>query len=211
MRKGRCVLMVLAAFLVGVPPTAHAQEATTTTAFSENPALRIVRKSVPLRRSEVRLAPQIVSEISGSPIGSGASGDAIGTSQISEAERLASELGARSTAEGLLVSLSERVLFDFDKADLRPDARQVLEKVASIIKVRTGLVTISGHTDDTGSDAYNQQLSERRANAVKDELESLGVDPARLQASGFGETQPIAPNDTDQNRQMNRRVDIVIA
>ena len=208
---GRAIPLVVLLVLLTLPG-AGAQDTTTTTGYSENPSLRILRRSSQLRPSEVRLGAPIVSEISGAPVASAVSGQPIGASQVAQAERLASELGGTPSAEGLVVSLSERVLFDFGKADLRADARPVLEKVSALIRVRTGTVTISGHTDDRGSDAFNQELSERRATAVKGELErSFGVDPTRLAAQGRGETQPVAPNDSDDNRQKNRRVDIVIS
>jgi outer membrane protein OmpA-like peptidoglycan-associated protein len=73
------------------------------------------------------------------------------------------------------------------------------------------LIVVDGHTDSTGSDVYNQQLSERRANSVAGFLRSSGVDSRRILAGGFGETQPIATNETPQGRAQNRRVEITLS
>ena len=115
---------------------------------------------------------------------------------------------------GTLIRLDDRVLFDFDQATLRSEAGPVLDKVAAAL---TGLgvpLQVNGHTDAKGDDAYNLDLSGRRAQAVADALASRGVD-AELVVKGFGETRPVAPNEIDgkdnpSGRQQNRRVEIVI-
>ncbi|MBV8913376.1 MAG: OmpA family protein [Acetobacteraceae bacterium] len=122
------------------------------------------------------------------------------------------------TAETVEVDLPADVLFDFDKADIRADARPVLHEVADLIRARArGGVTIQGHTDGIGTEAYNQRLSERRANAVKSWLvTNEGLPAARLTAIGFGARQPVAPNrhpdgsDDPAARQRNRRVTLII-
>lgn len=116
----------------------------------------------------------------------------------------------RETARGLVVNLPD-ILFDFNKATLKPDARERLSKVCGILLVAGGQrLNIEGHTDSVGSDDYNQKLSEQRAASVEQYLSSCGL-PANLLASrGFGEAQPIAPNETADGRQKNRRVEIVI-
>ncbi len=101
------------------------------------------------------------------------------------------------------------VNFDFDKADIRPDAAVILDEAASILNSSPGRsVSVGGHTDSVGADAYNQSLSERRAASVKDYLAGKGVDPARLSTAGFGESNPIASNDTADGRSLNRRVEL---
>jgi outer membrane protein OmpA-like peptidoglycan-associated protein len=101
------------------------------------------------------------------------------------------------------------VNFDFDKADIRPDAAVILDEAASILNDNPGRsVSVAGHTDSVGADAYNQGLSERRAAAVKDYLVGKGVDGSRLTTSGFGESSPIAANDTADGRALNRRVEL---
>ena len=101
------------------------------------------------------------------------------------------------------------VNFDFDKADIRPDAAVILDEAASILNANTGKsVRVEGHTDSVGADTYNQSLSERRAASVRDYLAGKGVDPGRLSTAGFGEASPIASNDTADGRSLNRRVEL---
>jgi len=114
-----------------------------------------------------------------------------------------------------LYTISGSGLFDFDKATIRPDLQAKLDKlIAESPKLREkgySSVTIVGHTDSVGSEAYNQDLSERRANAVADYL-SAGADVPRevFVTSGMGESQPVATNETDEGRQLNRRVEVTI-
>ncbi len=129
-----------------------------------------------------------------------------------EAERdLVRELGGVETPEGLKVTLAEAILFDFGKWSLRPESRPVLEKLARLARLRKGPVRVQGHTDDVGSERFNQVLSELRAHVVALALARLGVDPNRLQPRGFGESRPLAPNDSDANRARNRRVEVILA
>jgi OOP family OmpA-OmpF porin len=101
------------------------------------------------------------------------------------------------------------VNFDFDKADIRPDAAVILDEAASILNANPGkAVRVEGHTDSIGTEVYNQGLSERRAASVKDYLEGKGVDAMRLSTAGFGESNPIAANDTQDGRALNRRVEL---
>lgn len=120
-------------------------------------------------------------------------------------------LETRDTARGLIVNMSD-VLFDSGKHTLRPGAREKLAKVAGILLAHPGLrLEVEGHTDSVGSEAYNQRLSELRAQAVRDYLISQGISPANITARGFGETMPIADNRTAAGRQMNRRVELIVS
>lgn len=120
-------------------------------------------------------------------------------------------LQTRDTARGLIVNMSD-VLFDTGKYTLRPLAREKLAKVAGIVSGHPGLrLDVEGHTDSVGGDEYNQRLSEQRAAAVRDYLTQQGMAVSSVTAKGFGETQPVASNDTAQGRQQNRRVELVIS
>jgi outer membrane protein OmpA-like peptidoglycan-associated protein len=120
-------------------------------------------------------------------------------------------LQTRDTARGLIVNMSD-VLFDTAKYTLRPLAREKLAKVAGIISGHPGLrLDIEGHTDNVGGDDYNQKLSEQRGGAVRDYLIQEGMLLSSLTSKGFGETQPVASNDTAKGRQENRRVELVIS
>lgn len=97
--------------------------------------------------------------------------------------------------------------FDFDKSNIKPEAEPVLDAAAEVLKENPDVrVRVGGHTDSVGADAYNQGLSERRANSVRDYLVSHGIDASRLTAVGFGESQPVADNGTADGRAQNRRV-----
>ena len=105
----------------------------------------------------------------------------------------------------------EGINFDFDKATLKPEAMAILNEAAALLDNHDRVVVeIAGHTDSVGSESYNQGLSERRANAVKDYLTSKGVKASRLSAKGYGESRPIASNDTKEGRAENRRVEMII-
>jgi outer membrane protein OmpA-like peptidoglycan-associated protein len=116
----------------------------------------------------------------------------------------------RRDARGTIVSLAD-ILFDFNKATLKRDVEFNLVKIATILNQFGEMnVIIEGHTDAIGSEEYNLELSKRRAQAVYDFLVSQDVNAERLTAEGYGESRPVADNDTDEGRQKNRRVDLVI-
>jgi outer membrane protein OmpA-like peptidoglycan-associated protein len=120
-------------------------------------------------------------------------------------------LQTRDTARGLIVNMSD-VLFDTARFSLRPVAREKLAKVAGIVSGHPGLrLDVEGHTDSVGGDEYNQRLSEQRGTAVREYLVEQGMVGTSVTAKGFGETQPVASNDTAEGRQQNRRVELVIS
>ena len=103
------------------------------------------------------------------------------------------------------------VHFDFDKATLKPEAKAVLDEAAALLaKHERVVVEVAGHTDSTGPEDYNQQLSERRAMAVQDYLVEKGVRASRLSAKGYGEAMPVASNDSKEGRAENRRVELIV-
>ncbi len=105
----------------------------------------------------------------------------------------------------------EGVNFDFDKATLKPETKVILNEAAALLsKHERVVVEVAGHTDSRGTEKYNQGLSERRANAVKDYLTGKGVKASRLTARGYGESRPVASNDTDEGRAENRRVELIL-
>lgn len=113
---------------------------------------------------------------------------------------------------GVMVWLPDSVLFEFGKSmlDLN-EAGPYLDRVAQLLREKSGSdVLLEGHTDNVGSESYNRTLSERRAEVVRQALLTRGVPEARLRAAGLGMTQPLAPNDTETGRRLNRRVEIVM-
>ncbi|MBV5276889.1 OmpA family protein [bacterium] len=132
-------------------------------------------------------------------------------------EGLIQDLNAKVTAQEIVIDLSGDVLFDFDKWTIRREAEATLDKVASIVKAHVrSRVRIDGHTDAKGDTAYNQQLSEQRAAAIKDWLVAHGASATNLSTRGWGKTKPVAPNtrpdgsDNPEGRQKNRRVELRI-
>ena len=122
-----------------------------------------------------------------------------------------SDLKARETERGYELTLSD-VLFDLNKASLRPGAMRSLTPLADFLRENPDeTITIEGFTDSLGTDAYNRELSQRRAEAVRDFLVQNGIDGNRITARGLGEAYPVASNATEAGRQQNRRVNIVIA
>jgi len=129
------------------------------------------------------------------------------------------DLRVKETPTEYRIELAADVLFDFDKATIKPEAARVLAKAAEFIRERgVGPVRIEGHTDAKGTDTYNQRLSERRAAAVKTWLGTTGgLGAMTFSTSGFGAKWPVAPNtkpdgsDDPDGRQKNRRVEIIIA
>jgi outer membrane protein OmpA-like peptidoglycan-associated protein len=120
-------------------------------------------------------------------------------------------LETRDSARGLIVNMSD-VLFDTGKYTLRPAAREKLARVGGIVLSHPGLkIEVEGHTDSVGSDEFNQKLSEQRANAVREYLLSQGMQASSLTAKGFGESTPVASNDTAAGKQQNRRVELIVS
>ncbi len=138
-------------------------------------------------------------------------------SSVQDVNAAISDLDGKIEGNKLFIQLSADVLFDFDKATIKPAAADALKKVALIIKKKAqGPVTIVGHTDSKGTETYNQELSLRRAEATKAWLLDKGGARATYQVEGKGESQPVADNakpdgsDNPEGRAKNRRVDIII-
>ncbi len=133
--------------------------------------------------------------------------------QQRELETSLAGTGAEVQRDGdaLLVNFPSNVTFGVDSATIRPEFHSTLDDVsATLNRYPQSYLDIVGHTDSTGSDAYNQALSERRANSVSNHFRSRGVIPGRMVAYGVGETQPVASNASTQGREQNRRVELKI-
>jgi len=145
-----------------------------------------------------------------------AEAEAIRKKAEAEVNRLEAALGqvaeTHRTALGLVMNLgSDHLKFEFDKADLRPEDRELLSRIAGILMTSHDYtVSVNGHTDDVGTDAYNQKLSERRAEAVRDYLVKAGLSADILSVQGHGKAMPLVRASTDAARAKNRRVELGI-
>ena len=129
--------------------------------------------------------------------------------RAAQLQREMAELQAKQTDRGYVLSLGD-VLFDTGQATLKPGAQATLMRLGAFMnKHEDSRVEIDGNTDSTGSPAFNQQLSEARADAVRDALLAQGIDSGRILARGLGQSMPVASNDTAAGRQQNRRVEVV--
>ena len=144
----------------------------------------------------------------------GAAGAIIGHQMDQQAKELDQSIpGAKveRVGEGIQVTFESGLLFDFDSDRIRADAAKNFQELAnSLKKFGNSNLLIVGHTDSQGEDAYNMNLSQRRANSASAYLQSLGVPASRISTAGRGESEPVASNDTDAGRQLNRRVEVAI-
>lgn len=117
----------------------------------------------------------------------------------------------RTDDDEIRVTMRNEILFDYNSAALRSSSRDELREMASVFnEYRDTTIVVQGHADSTGSESYNQRLSERRANSVSGYIEDLGVRGSRIDAMGFGESKPRASNASASGRQQNRRVEIYV-
>jgi outer membrane protein OmpA-like peptidoglycan-associated protein len=145
----------------------------------------------------------------------GAAGAVIGRQMDKQADQLEGDLGEGATVErigeGIAVSFSSGILYPYNSTEILPAGRDNLRRLAaSLNRYPETEVLIVGHTDSTGSDEYNMNLSIRRAESAKNFLVAQGVAAQRIRTSGRGESEPIASNATDAGRQENRRVEVAI-
>jgi outer membrane protein OmpA-like peptidoglycan-associated protein len=154
-----------------------------------------------------------VGAIIGAAVG-GTAGVLIGNEMDKRAEEMRKDMqGAKieRVGEGIKITFDSGLLFDVNKSDLRPEAKTNLESLAKILnKYNDTNILVEGDTDNTGTEDYNQKLSERRAQSVASYLMGLGVPNSRISNVGLGESNPIATNDTADGRQQNRRVEVAI-
>ncbi|GAO31129.1 OmpA/MotB domain protein [Geofilum rubicundum JCM 15548] len=154
-----------------------------------------------------------VGAVVGATVG-GVTGAIIGNKMDKQAEEMKAQLpdaNVERVGEGIIVELSNNILFGFDSYELSSTARTNLNKMITVFDTYPDTdIEVQGHTDSSGSDTYNQDLSERRANAVTSYLVNRGVSSSRLTTVGYGETSPKYSNDTEEGRAQNRRVEFII-
>lgn len=188
------------------PPPASGQE-------KKLPPVDLVYKSLDLKYNSEGLVGGAVGTKSGSE---GVAGGAVDLkSQV--VDLVAKGVDVKETADEIKINLLGDILFDFDKADIRPVAEPTLTSIAKLIQSRSNAkVVIDGHTDSKGSDSYNAKLSDRRAASVKTWFGKHGVNTSNMQTHGWGAKKPVTPNtrpdgsDDPDGRQKNRRVEITI-
>ena len=151
--------------------------------------------------------------IVGAAVG-GTAGAIIGKKMDKQAEEMKKVLGdaeVKRVGEGIVIEFKEKVLFGYDRSDLSASAQANLDKLTNVLqKYPDTDIEVIGHTDDKGTDQYNQALSERRASSVATYLRSKGISSSRVTTKGMGESDPKVSNDTDAGRAENRRVEFVI-
>ncbi|MCB2092674.1 MAG: OmpA family protein [Alphaproteobacteria bacterium] len=151
--------------------------------------------------------------IIGAAVG-GTTGAVIGHKMDKQAEKIKTtvpDAKVERVGEGIVVEFSSKVLFAFDRSDLSGDAKTSLNKLVTVLNEYPDTdIELQGHTDSKGSDAYNQELSTRRAGAVAGYLSQKGIAASRVTLKGLGETQPKYDNDTATGRSQNRRVEFLI-
>ncbi|NLE18371.1 MAG: OmpA family protein [Propioniciclava sp.] len=166
----------------------------------------------PLPHTMIAVVGPVRTAIAGvTPPGQTASADNVDAKAEAEAQRTLQDLGAQRTPDGWVLTLPETVLFDYNEADIKPAAATKLTEVAELLAYfDRARVAVQGHTDTDGSAEHNQDLSQRRAQAVADALAGQGVASSRMTVEGFGFDRPVASNADDAGKAKNRRVEIVL-
>ena len=166
----------------------------------------------PLPHTMIAVVGPVRTAIAGvTPPGQTASADDVDAKAEAEAQRTLQDLGAQRTPDGWVLTLPETVLFDYNEADIKPAAATKLTEVAELLAYfDRARVAVQGHTDTDGSAEHNQDLSQRRAQAVADALAGQGVASSRMTVEGFGFDRPVASNADDAGKAKNRRVEIVL-
>jgi outer membrane protein OmpA-like peptidoglycan-associated protein len=154
-----------------------------------------------------------VGAIIGAAVG-GTAGALIGRHMDKQAEELKQDLkGAKveRVGEGILITFESGLLFDIDKSDIKPATKTNLDELSQTLKKYDDTnILVEGHTDNTGDDTHNEKLSDQRAESVEHYLVSQGVSDGRITTKGYGESQPVADNNTESGRAANRRVQVAI-
>ncbi len=219
MKKGLIYLMISGVFLMGCKSSQNAQKTPT----KEKTGMNKTEKGAVIGAASGATIGGIIGNkskntalgaILGAAVG-GTIGVVIGSKMDKQAKKIEDDLGKTATVErvgeGIKLTFNSQLLFDFGKTDLKEANKADLQKFAETLKLYPDTdLLIVGHTDDVGSESFNQTLSEKRAWAVSYYLASLDVSNSRLKTDGKGEMQPTTSNDTEDSRSQNRRVEIAI-
>jgi outer membrane protein OmpA-like peptidoglycan-associated protein len=213
----KTAFLALAGLALAGCTTTHADGTTSTNKTAVGATLGAITGGILGNRAsgDHRARNTVIGAAAGAAVGGGI-GYAMDRQESELRQQLASERSQHAVEiervrdDLLKLTLANEVSFDVNSATVKPSFKPSLTKVADVLKRYDSQMTIVGHTDSTGSESYNQQLSERRARAVRDELVRLGVPSARLSAIGRGEFEPRADNGTEAGRQLNRRVEILV-
>ncbi len=224
MKKILFSLMMLGAFAMGCKNTQKAQtDKTTEAAKTDKKGMNKTQKGAVIGASSGAVIGAIIGNnnnntalgaILGAAVG-GTVGVVIGNKMDKQAQKMEADLGKTATVErvgeGIKLTFNSQLLFDFGKTELKESNKTDLQKFAKTLNEYPDTdLLIVGHTDNVGSESFNQNLSEKRAAAVSNYLSSLGVGNNRLKIEGKGEIQPAASNETESSRSQNRRVQIAI-
>jgi outer membrane protein OmpA-like peptidoglycan-associated protein len=176
-----------------------------------NAVLLSAREQQMLRANDRAETKTLEADAANASAQASAAQNAAAQQRAQELESALADLQAKKTDRGLVITLGD-VLFATNLAELKPGARRSLEKLSAFLhEYPQRSVQIEGFTDSTGSDDYNQGLSERRAGAVRDALTGMGISSDRIQTRGLGKSDPVADNDSASGRQQNRRVEVIIS
>jgi outer membrane protein OmpA-like peptidoglycan-associated protein len=202
------VMFILILALTGCAQTQQAARTKTGQGAAIGAAAGVLAGAVIGHQSGNRRTGAVIGGLAGAAIGGG-----IGYKLDQQAKELQQIKNAevRREEDRLVVTMSEAILFDRNSTAMKSGAKQQLEKMAEVMaRYPENDILVTGHTDNTGSEKYNQDLSERRAKTVKNYLILKGISAGRITSMGFGETMPVASNATPEGRQKNRRVEIEI-
>jgi outer membrane protein OmpA-like peptidoglycan-associated protein len=176
-----------------------------------NAVLLSAREQQMLRANDRAETKTLEADAANASAQASAAQNAAAQQRAQELESALADLQAKKTDRGLVITLGD-VLFATNLAELKPGAHRSLEKLSAFLhEYPQRSVQIEGFTDSTGSDDYNQGLSERRAGAVRDALTGMGISSDRIQTRGLGKSDPVADNDSASGRQQNRRVEVIIS
>jgi len=212
MKKALCLILFIALLMSGCAMETKTQKGATYGAAGGAVAGALLGQAIG-RDSEATLWGAAIGAAVGGGAGAGV-GRMMDNQERDMRQALAASEAASVRREGnlLAIVLKGDLTFDTDSTTVKPGLHKELDRIANVmIEYPQTLIRVEGHTDSVGSDAYNQDLSERRAGNVRNLLVQRGIDYAKMEVIGYGETLPVANNQTEAGRQMNRRVEIKVA